>query len=160
MMGKIILLAISAMLCASCARQISSDVYASRQIGEVSTTYIGVIKNVREVCVEQGEQLEDNGLGIAGGGVAGGVLGNTLGRGNLFPTAAGALAGAVAGSFIEKKLKQQSALEYIILLDNGSLMTVVQGTDQVFNIGQPVYVMVSQSGRSRLILQSQYSFGM
>lgn len=152
-MKQIILLAIGAILLTSCARQISSDVYASRQVGEVSTTYAGTIKSVRQVMVQNGEQLEDNGLGIAGGGIAGGVIGSAVGRGNFAPTAAGAIAGAVAGSFLEKKLKEQNALEYIVELDNGGLMTVVQGQDQVFNIGQPVYVLVSPMGRSRITLQ-------
>jgi outer membrane lipoprotein SlyB len=39
-------------------------------------TLAGCVKNVREVCMEQGEQLEDNRLGIAGGGVVGGVKGS------------------------------------------------------------------------------------
>lgn len=141
------------MLLTSCAREISSDVYTARQAGEISTTYMGSIKNVREVQVAQGEQLEENSLGMAGGGITGGVLGNSIGRGNLLPTAAGALAGAVAGSFIEKKLKQQTALEYVVELNDGSLITVVQGRNQEFIINQPVYVIVSQSGRSRITPQ-------
>ncbi|WP_068470609.1 hypothetical protein [Candidatus Protochlamydia phocaeensis] len=150
---KVLFLAISALSLASCARQISSDVYASRQVGEASFTYTGVIKNVREVTVEQSEQLDSNQVGIASGGVAGGVLGNVLGRGNLLPTAAGAAAGAVTGAFIEKKLKQQTALEYIVELNDGRLMTVVQGMDDCFGVEQPVYVIVSQSGRSRITAQ-------
>jgi outer membrane lipoprotein SlyB len=149
-MQKVVLLVLSAMCLVSCARQISSDVYASGQVGEVSTTYPGVIQSVREVTVQQGDQLEDNGLGIVGGGVAGGVIGSAVGKGNFAPTAIGAVAGAVSGAFIEKKLKTQSALEYVVQLDNGGLLTVVQGKDQVFGIGQPVYVIVSQSGRSRI----------
>lgn len=152
-MKNIILLASAALLLSSCARKIESDIYSSNQVGEVSVTYAGVIKSVREVFVENGGQLENNGLGIAGGGVAGGVLGNALGRGNFVPTAAGAIAGVVTGSFIEKKLKQQFAFEYVIELENGNLMTVVQGQDQLLSIGQPVYVMVSPFGRSRLISQ-------
>lgn len=152
-MKNILLLAGAALLLSSCARQIESDVYSSYQVGEVSVTYAGVVRSMREVCVENGEQLEDNGLGIAGGGVAGGVLGNALGRGNLLPTAAGAIAGAVTGSLLEKKLKQQMAFEYVVELENGNLMTVVQGRDQIFGIGQPVYVMISPFGRSRLTPQ-------
>lgn len=148
-----ILLTLGAFLVSSCARQISSDVYVSRQVGEVSVTYAGRIKNIREVCIEQGEQLEENGLGIAGGGLTGGIIGNALGRGKFAPTAVGAIAGAVAGSLIEKKVKQQLAFEYIVELENGGLMTVVQGQDQLFGIGQPVYVIVSQTGRSRITPQ-------
>lgn len=148
-----ILLTVSILILSSCARQISSDMYVARQVGEASITYIGVIRNVREVCVEQGDQLEDNGLGISGGGIAGGVLGSTIGKGHVIPTVAGAIAGAVTGSLIEKKIKQQIALEYIVELNHGGLMTVIQGRDQLFNIGQPVYVIVSQTGRSRIIPQ-------
>lgn len=146
-----LLLALCLSFCTSCARQISSDVYASRQVGEVSTTYAGYIRSVREVSMQQGEQLEENGMGVAGGGILGGALGNSMGRGNFLPTAVGAIAGAVTGSLIEKKLKQQSAYEYIVELENKGLVTIVQGTDQFFLIGQPVYVIVSQSGRSRII---------
>jgi outer membrane lipoprotein SlyB len=152
-MKKIAQLTIGIMLFTSCARQISSDVYSARQVGEVSTTIPGYVRNVREVCMEQGEQLQDNELGVAGGGVAGGVVGHAIGRGKFVPTAVGAVAGAVSGAFLEKKLKEQLALEYIIQLDNGSLITVVQGKDHLFTIGQPVYVIVSQSGRSRIIPQ-------
>ena len=152
-MGKWILLVVSAILFTSCARQIESDVYASRQVGEVSTTYPGVIRNIREVCVGEGEQLEENGVGIAGGGVAGGVLGSAIGKGRFAPTAIGAVAGAVTGAFVEKKLKQQMAFEYVVELYNGNFITVVQGQDQCFGIGQPVYVMISQMGRSRIVPQ-------
>jgi outer membrane lipoprotein SlyB len=151
--GNLFLLVVGTLLSTSCARQISSDVYTVRQVGEVSTTYAGFVKNVREVCMEQGEQLEENGMGIAGGGIAGGMIGNAIGRGNFVPTAAGAIAGAVTGAFVEKNLRQQSALEYIVQLDDGGLITVVQGPDQIFNIGQPVYVIVSRSGRSRITSQ-------
>lgn len=136
----------------SCARNISSDNYVASNVGEVSTTYAGVVRSVREVCVDQSDQLGGNQAGIVGGGAAGGLVGNALG-GGLLPTAAGAIVGAVGGSFIEKKLKQQSALEYVVQLENGDLMTVVQGLDNAFCIGQPVYVIVSQCGRSRIISQ-------
>jgi outer membrane lipoprotein SlyB len=152
-MKHVILLAVSALLLTSCARQIDSDVYTTRQVGEVSTTYAGVIRNIREVCVQEGSQLEDNGLGMVGGGVAGGVVGSAVGRGHFVPTAFGAVAGAVTGSLLEKKMKQQIGYEYVVELYNGGLITVVQGRDQCFGIGQPVYVMMSPYGRSRIVPQ-------
>src|SRR5262245_6230689 len=106
-MKNIILLIVNVLLLTSCARQMNSDVYTSRQVGEVSTTYGGVIRNIREVCIQEGSQLEDNELGIVGGGVAGGVVGSAVGRGHFVPTVVGAVAGAVTGSLIEKKAKQQ-----------------------------------------------------
>ena len=150
---KLSILIIGIILFSSCAREIASDVYDARQVGEVSTTYAGYVRNVREVIMENGEQLENNGLGVLGGGFAGGVIGSSVGRGHFAPTAIGAVAGAVTGALFEKKLKQQSALEFIVALDNGGLITVTQGHDQMFDIGQPVYVIVSQSGRSRIVPQ-------
>src|SRR4051812_41179368 len=115
---NLILLVASSLAFTSCARQISSDVYAVRQVGELSYTYIGTIQNVREVVVEQSEQLDHNQMGIASGGIAGGILGNAIGKGNFLPTAIGAAAGAVTGSLVEKKLKQQMGLEYIVVLND------------------------------------------
>lgn len=134
----------------SCGRQISSNVYSSGRVGEVSTTYPAVIKNVRQVCVAEGDRLEDNKTGMIGGAVAGGAVGSACG-GRFLPTAVGALAGALGGTLIEKNLKEQRAFEYIVETENGCLYTVVQGTDSLFGIGQPVYLIISQNGRSRII---------
>lgn len=152
-MKNMILLAVSALLLASCVRHIDSNVYASRQVGEVSTTYAGIIRNIREVCIQEHDRLEDNGLGIVGGGVAGGVIGSSLGRGHLAPTAIGAVTGAIAGSLIENSARKQMGFEYTVELYNGGLITVVQGCDYYFGIGQPVLVMISPFGRSRIVPQ-------
>ncbi len=119
--------------------------YSPRYVGEASMTYTGVIRSIREVVV----QKPSSNLGTVGGGVAGGVIGSAIGRGKLLPTALGAVTGAVTGSLIEKRSNQRVALEYIIELSNGGLMTIVQ-TPGPYNIGQPVYVIVSPSGHSRL----------
>lgn len=145
-----LLLAFGVLFLSSCVSQMSSHEYVTRQVGEVCLTYAGKIKSMRAVCVSHGDQLENNELGIMGGGLAGGILGNAVGRGRFVPTAVGAVAGAVTGSLIEKRAKQQTAFEYIVELDQGGLMTIVQGPDQYFCIGQPVYVIVSQTGRSRI----------
>lgn len=152
-MKTVILFAFSALLLTSCVREINSDVYTSRQIGEVSTTYPGIIRNMRYVSIQQGDQLDDNGLGIVGGGVAGGMIGSAAGKGHFAPTVFGAIAGAVTGSLIEQRAREQTGYEYTIELYNGGLITVVQGKDQCLGIGQPVFVMMSPSGRSRVVPQ-------
>jgi outer membrane lipoprotein SlyB len=138
-------------LLTSCARNIASDDYVACTVGEVSTTLTGTIQNVREVNVSSSDELGRNYNGLAYGGSGGGVLGATLGRGGFLAATAGAAAGALGGALIEKKLKQQKAFEYIVAMENGSLMTIVQGQDVLFNPGQPVYVIISQQGRSRII---------
>lgn len=151
--NKIALILFSSISLTACARPISGDSYTPRQVGEASFTYQGFVRSVREVVVESGKSLSENEVGVIGGGVAGGALGSLAGRGKFFPTAIGAVAGAVAGSMIERDLKKQVALEYVVQLYDGNLMTVVQGPDDAFDIGQPVYVVISQTGRSRIVAQ-------
>lgn len=136
--------------CTSCARTISSDVYTASHVGEASATYAGVIKSIRMVHVQEGDRLQDNAAGMVIGGAAGGVIGNAIGRGNVAPTVLGAVAGAVAGTFAEQKLTSQNAAEYIVELHDGAMLTVVQEPSDL-QVGQPVYVMIGGSGRSRVM---------
>lgn len=149
-MKHLLLITLTSVLFTSCVRQqISGGVYPARQVGEASMTYAGSIVNVRPVCVQQ----QQTGVGTIAGGVAGGALGSALGRGCFAPTALGAIAGAVVGSAVEEDASRQTGFEYVIQLDNGQLMTVVQGCDQFFQCGEPVYVIISGNGRSRVTRQ-------
>ena len=136
-----------------CAREISSNTYKVGHIGEASFTYQGVVASARQVKVEEGEYLEQNSTGIALGAIAGGAGGSTLGNGSgqVAATVAGAVLGGIAGAFAEKGLKSQNAMEYAIRLNNGSMMTIVQGLDSQLQAGQHVLVMVSHDGRSRVV---------
>lgn len=142
-----------AVLASGCARNINSDVYKASAVGETSRTFRGVVVAMRTVTVEDKEYLEDNTMGLVGGGVAGGLVGSQIGKGkgNLAATAVGALAGAVGGAFAEKALKSQQATEYTVELNNGELRTVVQGPEPALSVGQSVLLMVSQQGRSRIV---------
>jgi hypothetical protein len=42
-------------------------------------------------------------------------------------------------------------MEYIVRLDNGALLTVVQGMQPQIAVGQRVYVQESTRGRSRVL---------
>ncbi|CDZ81078.1 Outer membrane lipoprotein SlyB precursor [Candidatus Rubidus massiliensis] len=131
----------------SCASNISNDTYTMRQVGETSVTYSGTVKSVRMVQVQAGG---DNSVGALGGGAAGGMLGNAVG-GGVFSTVVGSFAGAVTGAAIQKSSKNQMAYEYVIALENGSLMTIIQGQENPFEVEQPVYLITSQNGRSRIV---------
>lgn len=141
------------LLLSGCARDISSNTYKASHVGEASFTYQGVVANVREVQVEEGERLEENAAGAGIGALAGGAAGYQFGggRGQIATTAAGAILGGVAGAFAEKALKSQKGLEYVVRLDNGQIMTIIQGLDPRLNPGQRVLVLVSNAGRSRVV---------
>lgn len=141
------------MMAQGCARQISPGTYAAGAVGETSRTYAGTVVHARPVLVEDKEYLEQNGLGLIGGGLGGAYVGSHFGKGQGkdLATIGGAIAGATAGAFAEKALKSQNGMEYIVALHNGESHTVVQGTDPVLGVGQDVYLIISNKGRSRVI---------
>ena len=140
-------------LLTGCARQISPNVYSESHVGEASHSYRGVVVAMRDVEIEGKEKLQDNALGLIGGGIAGGVLGNQFGggHGNTAATAAGALAGAIGGTFLQKELEKQSGVEYTVELASGEMRTIVQGPEPRFGVGQRVLLMISYEGRSRIV---------
>ncbi|MGB0935637.1 MAG: glycine zipper 2TM domain-containing protein [Alphaproteobacteria bacterium] len=152
-MKKFSVVAVSLLALSGCARNISPNTYKASHVGEASFTYQGVVASARQVVVENSEELEQNSTGILGGGLAGGLAGNQFGggSGNVAATVGGAVLGGIAGAFAEKALKSQDAMEYVVRLNNGSMMTVVQGMDLQLAMGQRVLVMVSHDGRSRVV---------
>jgi outer membrane lipoprotein SlyB len=150
---KIAFSSLAVLALSGCARNINPNVYSEKHVGEASMTYQGVITSARPVEIAGGEKLEENTAGIGIGALAGGVAGNQIGKGggNLAATAGGAILGGVAGAFAQKALTEQSAMEYVVQLNNGSMMTVVQGPENQLSAGQRVLVMVSNDGRSRVV---------
>ena len=145
--------AIASLALASCARQISPGVYTGGSVGEVRQTYAGTLQSARLVTVQEDELLEDNRTGGLVGGVAGGAAASRIGQGTgkAVAIAGGALAGAALGALAERSVKRQQAMEYIVRLDSGALLTVVQGLQPQIGIGQRVYVQESARGRSRVL---------
>lgn len=142
-----------ALMLSGCARELGSSNYTSGSVGEASETHEGVIKQVRVVTVDAHDELEHNVLGGLLGAAAGGYAGSGIGKGSGQDAAiiGGALLGATAGAFAEKKIKQQQAYEYTVQLNNGRMLTVVQGSDTMLSVGQRVRVHVSYQGRSRVV---------
>lgn len=146
-----VLLAVS--LFSGCARETSPDVYDTQNFGSADTTYSGVILEMQEVRVQNGEGLQDNTTGMIGGGVAGALLGSTIGRGDgsVVAAVAGGLLGATGGAALEDQLRKGKAMRYIVQLDNGELKTIVQSVEPRMHTGEKVYVMISDNGRSRIV---------
>jgi outer membrane lipoprotein SlyB len=147
------LLLIAVLLMSGCARRISQNYYSSASVGEASHTYRGTIVSARKVNVGEAERLQDNTTGTAVGAITGGVAGSQIGQGSgsVLAAAGGALLGGIAGAFVEDELSKQTAMEYSVQLDNGQMMTVVQGDEEVYQVSQRVLVIVSKQGRSRII---------
>lgn len=154
--------AVSALCCISvsaalllfggCARNISSGAHDSSTLGEAEQILDGTVESLAVVDVNEGERLEDNKTGALMGAAGGAAIGNLVGggRGKTASTVLGALAGGVGGAMAERSMKSQTGLRYVVRLDRGGKLSVVQGTDNRCSVGQRVYVHISSRGRSRV----------
>lgn len=142
------LLSASLLAMTGCAN-ISGNAYTADQARSAQTVQYGTVRSVQQVQVEG----DTNGtVGAVGGGVVGGVLGSLVGGGSGRTVGAvvGALAGTGLGYAGEKAVTSQTGLEIEVQLDNGQILSVVQGTDQVFSVGERVRVLRASDGRARV----------
>jgi outer membrane lipoprotein SlyB len=146
-----IMVSLPLVLLAGCASNISSNSYSASDVGEATKTYEGTIvdKRIVEVKGNTAGQV----AGAVGGAVGGGALGSLVGSGGgkTATTIGGAALGALAGNEAAKQLSKQEAYEYTVKLTNGNLRTVVQGLDTNLEVGQKVYLQISNGGRSRIM---------
>ncbi|CAO5678537.1 MAG: hypothetical protein HEEMFOPI_00369 [Holosporales bacterium] len=139
----------AAFLSTGCAPKIGGSDYNMANVGEVSETFEGIILTKRVVNISGHE----TGAGTLAGGVAGGFLGSAVGggKGKQLATVAGAIGGALAGHAIEQSASSQEGFEYSVkVLRTGEIITLAQGAEPNLSIGQPVYVVRSNRGNSRV----------
>ena len=145
-MNKIVGLVTAVIILSGCASNISPHTYSVGTVGQVNRTISATVISVREVDV-----AGTTGLGGGVGAVSGGVIGSAAGggdaRGNIIGAIAGAVVGGLAGSAIEGSATKQKGMEYVVETDNGNLMTMVQGTDASFVVGQKVLVLYGSPSR-------------
>lgn len=147
-MHKMLLMAAAALIMpiAACTSDISSSHYSASSVGNAAQTMGGTVVSVRQVNVSS----EDNNAGTLIGGALGGVGGSTIGGGNtahVLGAIGGAVLGGIAGNAAQRGLSSQQAYEYVVKLDNGNMVTVVQGTDILLNPGQRCFVSLGHPAR-------------
>lgn len=133
---------------AACAPSTSGNVYSRDQAQRSMNVYYGTILRVADVTIE-GEQT---GKGTLAGGAMGGALGSGVGSGSgrTIAVVGGAIAGAIAGSQIEKGVTTEAGVEIEVELDNGELIVVVQGKDDIYRVGDRVRVIRDARGTTRV----------
>ena len=149
-MKKIIAILCAGALCA-CAANLNTNSYNTSAAGKINNVQEGTVINVRQVRIA----TENGTVGSLAGGIAGGAAGSMIG-GNSMVNVIGAVGGAVLGGAVGAKaqetLSAQTGYEYIVKLDSGKAITLTQGADQVFFVGQPVYVLDGDNAnRARII---------
>lgn len=139
------ILALSAVLNA-CTADIGANDYYASSANTVTATKACTVVSLRPVTVKS----NDNNAGTLFGAAAGGVAGSTIGGGDtahILGAIGGALVGGIAGDAAQAGLSKQTGYEYIVRLDNGSMVTVVQGNDVYIQPGQRCLVIYGRQAR-------------
>jgi len=135
----------------ACTANLDTNRYDTSATGKINSVQEGVVINARPVRIA----TENGGVGSLAGSVAGGAAGSMIG-GNTAVNVIGAVGGAVLGGMIGAKaqegLSAQNGMEYIVKLNSGKAITLTQGNNEVFSVGQKVYVLDAEYGdRARII---------
>ncbi|MFW6027823.1 MAG: glycine zipper 2TM domain-containing protein [bacterium] len=129
-------------LMAACAPTYGGPHAGPRDYGRASHAEAGTIVSSRNVLVRS-----DGRGGAVVGAVAGGAAGAALGGdtgGSIAGGLAGALIGGILGSEIEKSSSAHEGIEYIIELDSGRTITVVQDPSRYYEPGTRVRVIYGE----------------
>ena len=122
----------------------SSTTYGDSEVGRTIETAQGSVVSSRVVDVS-----DEPGLVGAGAGAAVGAVGGDLavaGPVGLLVAIVGGLVGAGIGYMAEKQLKDRDGIEYVLEMDDGRLVTLVQNREsdeQPLPNGTPVLVQVA-----------------
>jgi outer membrane lipoprotein SlyB len=138
-------LILSTAMLSACQSNINADHYSTNEVGRVSTVSQCTVMSVRYVGVNN-----DSGAGTLVGSVAGGIAGSTIGGGRTAHTlgaVGGALLGGMIGDATEQGLSSQTAIEYVLRLDNGQVISVTQGTNGALGVGQRCMVLFGNPTR-------------
>ena len=138
-------LVLSTTMLTACQSNINADHYSTSQVGKVSTVSQCTVISARYVGVNS-----DSGTGTLVGGIAGGIAGSTIGGGRTAHTlgaVGGALLGGVIGDATEQGLSSQTAIEYVVKLDNGQVISITQGTNGALGVGQRCMVLFVNPSR-------------
>lgn len=151
-MKKYLLFFVVGFLLAGCAANVDPNSYSVGSVGQVNRSVAGVIISARPIEIA-GTTSVGGTTGALAGGVAGSAIGSG-GRAHAVGAIGGMVAGALIGAAIEKGITNQTGIEYVVQTDNDNLMTLVQGPEPVYAIGERVIVLYGS--RSRIVPDPRY----
>ncbi len=137
----------------ACTDNIGADYYNTSATGQVTRAVKGTIIAVRQVIVSDGDGQFGKLAGAAAGGVAGSMIGGSDAV-HILGAIGGAVVGGIAGDAAQEGLSRQRGYEYTIQLDNGNIVSLVQGTDVFLQVGQKCLVLYGN--RSRVVPYNGY----
>lgn len=133
----------------ACTTSLSSGTYTTSGATQMQQAVSGTVVSARLVEVAN----DQNTVGTLTGAALGGIAGSQIGGGtasNVAGGIGGAVIGGLIGNQVEKQITKQTAMEYVVKLRNGSMVSVVQDPNPTFYRGQRVMVVYG-GGRPRVI---------
>lgn len=133
----------------ACTSNISPDTYSANSVGAVSSTEPATVLSAQVVNVQDGS---DSNVGGLAGGAIGGVAGSSIGggtRAHILGAIGGAVLGGIVGNKAGTAASHQQAVRYVIKTDAGRTLTLVQGPQPTFAVGQRVLLV--EGDRARII---------
>ena len=125
-MRAIAIILLSSLMLAGCARSLSPDVYSRDEVGSKVEVEDAVVVATRDVKIEGTQSNVGAGAGAVAGGVGGAVaVGRNRGAATL-GAVAGAIIGAIAGAAVEEAATSSEGVEYLVRLNDGETVAVVQ----------------------------------
>lgn len=123
-MKAMIIVFAAALAVSGCARDLSPDVYSRDEVGSKVDIQEARVISVRDVRIEGTR----SGVGAVAGAAAGGIGGSYAGkgRGGAIGAIAGAVLGGLLGAAMEGAVSGSEGVEYLVELDNGETVAVVQ----------------------------------
>ncbi len=141
-------LMLAAFAVAGCTSAPSASTYSRNQALQAQNVQKGRIVSMRTVEIEGTK----SGVGTGAGAVAGGVAGSFIGggwRSHALGAVGGAVLGGLGGSAAEEAITKSTGMEFVVQLDNGQTIAVVQANDENLAVGERV--MVLQGGQTRVV---------
>jgi outer membrane lipoprotein SlyB len=123
-MKAMIIVFAAALAVSGCARDLSPDVYSRDEVGSKVDIQDARVISERNVRIEGTR----SGVGAVAGAAAGGIGGSYAGRGRggAIGAIAGAVIGGLLGAAMEGAVTGSEGVEYLVELDNGETVAVVQ----------------------------------
>lgn len=143
-----------ALALSGCARP-SQNTYHHSEVGRSTAVTFGTVITARPVDVIG----ENTGLGAGVGAAAGAGIGSRFGQGsgNAWAIAGGLVAGAIAGALAEQAMSDRTGIEYIVTLESGVTLTIVQEAPADERVLQPgERVIVQNSGGYQRVLPASH----
>jgi len=151
MIKKILLMFGLAMFVVGCSENLSPD-YTASDIGVSSKVMSGIIVGKRAVKIDNNSSVG----GIAGataGAAAGSMLGDRTAT-KVIGGVGGAVVGGFAGNQVDKSLSRSTGYEYLVKLENGKTVAIVQSEDMQFAVDQ--HVLVISGRKTRIVPDTLY----